>query len=153
MKLFLFLLFTVFPFQVFAACGSECITPPNCEKMGYRRDITCPESYILCPLDTNYKWCKQYTCSDGRYDASPKNALDGYKCTQVKYHGLNCYDCEFGICPDGYYNTQTCWNGSMYSYVSDSDNCDRIGYTDVLGDCSTYLVCPADKNKIKCIFK
>jgi len=78
---------------VYAACGSDCKIPPTCSQMGYRQDISCPEGFITCPFDSSYKWCKEYTCADGRYQDAPLPAQEGYSCSPATYHGHTCYDC------------------------------------------------------------
>ena len=80
------------PFSAAAqTCGQDCTTPPTCSQLGYKKDIYCPDGFITCPFDTSYKWCKEYTCEDGRYYSSP---LTGdYTCSKAEYHGLTCYDC------------------------------------------------------------
>lgn len=74
-------------------CGQDCVQPPSCAALGYKEVINCPDDYVVCPFDSNYKWCKEYTCEDGRYYSSPLKASDGYSCASVSYHGLRCYDC------------------------------------------------------------
>ena len=84
------------PFSAAAqTCGQDCTTPPTCSQLGYKKDIYCPDGFITCPFDTSYKWCKEYTCEDGRYYSSP---LTGdYTCSKAEYHGLTCYDCVAAV--------------------------------------------------------
>lgn len=80
------------PFEIKAqTCGQDCTPAPSCATLGYKEVINCPEDFVVCPFDSKYKWCKEYTCEDGRYYSSK---LDGYNCISVTYHGLNCYDCS-----------------------------------------------------------
>lgn len=78
------------------ACGEDCLSAPSCASMGYKENINCPEDFIVCPFDSKYKWCKEYTCEDGRYYTNPLKKSDGYTCNPVYYHGLTCYDCVSG---------------------------------------------------------
>lgn len=131
-----------------AACGMSCTDPFTCAALGYKKDIVCNEGAIICPFDSSYKWCKVYTCADGRYEENP---LDGYTCDEVKYHGLKCFDCYDADCPSGQYNPNTCWKGQLWRLVTDENDCSLLGYTDSKGDCSNYLACPANHDMIKCI--
>ena len=90
------LLYPLCPFSAAAqTCGQDCTTPPTCSQLGYKKDIYCPDGFITCPFDTSYKWCKEYTCEDGRYYSSP---LTGdYTCSKAEYHGLTCYDCVAAV--------------------------------------------------------
>lgn len=133
-----------------AACGMSCTNPSTCADLGYEKGMECNEGAILCPFDSSYKWCKKYTCEDGRYYKAPLNASDGYACEAVDYHGLTCYDCDFD-CPSGQYNIVTCWNGKLYALATDENDCSHLGYIDSKDDCTNYLACPADLNKVICI--
>ena len=84
------------PFSAAAqTCGQDCTTPPTCSQLGYKKDIYCPDGFITCPFDTSYKWCKEYTCEDGRYYSSP--LAGDYTCSKADYHGLTCYDCVAAV--------------------------------------------------------
>ncbi len=133
-----------------AACGMSCTNPFTCASLGYEKDMECYEGAILCPLDTSYKWCKKYTCADGRYEKSPSAATGGYTCDVVDYHGLTCYDCYLDKCGPGEYNKETCWEGKLWNLASDPTTCSQLGYTDSADDCTNYLACPADHKKVKC---
>ncbi len=90
------LLYPLCPFSAAAqTCGQDCITPPTCSQLGYKKDIYCPDGFITCPFDTSYKWCKEYTCEDGRYYSSP--LAGDYTCSKADYHGLTCYDCVAAV--------------------------------------------------------
>lgn len=104
-KIFLLSLLFI-PLNAFAqVCGEDCIEQPSCADLGYKQDISCKNGYITCPFNSSYKWCKEYTCEDGRYYSKPLNSTDGYFCNAVKYHGLTCYDCSLASCEDvGYYS-------------------------------------------------
>lgn len=91
---YLLLLFMLFSAPVYAACGDDCIDKPTCEQLGYSKTITCSEGFLSCPFDSSYKWCKQYSCADGRYESADLSDSKGTTCTAVQYHGLNCYDCK-----------------------------------------------------------
>ncbi len=154
MKKFFLLAFIFLPLNTSAqVCGEDCFERPSCEDLGYKQGINCPESYVTCPFDPTFLWCKQYTCADGRYENSPKNANEGYACEAVSYHGLTCYECEVAVCANGKYNRSTCWNGQLYELVTNADLCVSLGYTDIHGYCDEYLVCPADETRIKCILR
>ncbi len=93
MKLLISLFLLVFPLKVqSSSCGINCVTTPTCSELGYFKDITCSNGYVLCPFDTSYKWCKQYTCADGRYKDNPLTE-GGWECSEVEYQGLTCYEC------------------------------------------------------------
>ncbi|MBQ8870349.1 MAG: hypothetical protein IJ019_03125 [Alphaproteobacteria bacterium] len=92
MNIVIVTLLLMFPVDVFAACSSDCVVEPTCHELGYRQNINCPNGYISCPLDPSYKWCKQYKCSDGRYNSQYTNEV-GWDCEDVPYHGLSCLDC------------------------------------------------------------
>lgn len=134
-------------------CGQSCINAPSCTAMGYKKNINCDEGYIACPFDSSYKWCKEYTCADGRYYESPIGLSDGNTCDIVSYHGLDCYDCYVAGCPEGTYNKVTCWDGRLWALATDVTYCSQLGYIDSKNDCSNYLACPADKSKVICIPK
>ena len=86
----------LYPFSAAAqTCGQDCTTPPTCSQLGYKKDIYCPDGFITCPFDTSYKWCKEYTCEDGRYYSSP--LAGDYTCSKADYHGLTCYDCVAAV--------------------------------------------------------
>lgn len=154
MKNILLLSLLLLPFNVSAqVCGQDCIDRPSCAKLGYKQNITCTEGYITCPFDSSYKWCKQYTCEDGRYYSAPLKSSDGYSCIQVEYHDLICYECSIALCEDGYYNRETCWNGLLHELVTDAERCAALGYTDDVGNCREYLKCPASKTKVKCLLR
>ena len=95
MKVYFWAILSIFSFFSFPVgaqvCGEDCTTPPTCSQLGYKKGLTCPEGGIICPFDASYKWCKEYTCDDGRYYSSP--LAGDYTCAKVEYHGLTCYDC------------------------------------------------------------
>lgn len=97
MKKFLFMLIICLLYTPVRAqaqtCGENCISTPSCASLGYKQQIYCPDDYIICPFDSSYKWCKEYTCADGRYDDFPTSKTNG-SCKAVSYHGLTCYDCS-----------------------------------------------------------
>ncbi len=83
--------------SVYGACFNECKAVPECAKMGYKLqgDIFCPDGYITCPFDSQYIWCKEYTCKDGRYsDTEELTGEKGYVCDEVDYHHRKCYHCH-----------------------------------------------------------
>ena len=134
-KIFLLsLLFT--PLNAFAqVCGEDCIEQPSCADLGYKQTITCESGYITCPFDSSYKWCKEYTCEDGRYYSKALNSSDGYDCTSVKYHGLTCYECQLNPCHNYTFtscpanaNCSSCDNNSNLKYKNDS--C-KAGYIEI----------------------
>lgn len=133
------------------ACGQSCTNPPSCSALGYKKNITCLEGYITCPFDSSYKWCKEYTCEDGRYYSALLKSSDGYTCDAVKYHGLSCYDCYIEGCQSGQYNKATCWSGKLWALATDVTYCSQLGYIDSKDDCSNYMACPADTSQVKCI--
>ncbi|MBE6450899.1 MAG: hypothetical protein E7016_02915 [Alphaproteobacteria bacterium] len=92
MTVFVTLLLLLFSDTAFSSCVNDCTYEPTCLELGYKQNINCPNGYIVCPLDSSYKWCKQYTCEDGRYKKQKFTDI-GYECTQVNYHGHTCYDC------------------------------------------------------------
>jgi len=132
-----------------AACGSDCNTPPTCIQMGYRQNISCPEGYITCPFDSSYKWCKEYTCTDGRYQDAPLSAQEGYSCSSVTYHGRTCYECtcapQVGKCRfnasnkgNGGILSSPCCNGNYDTCVSLCNNSFTTKYpanSEVIGTC------------------
>ncbi len=84
-------------YSVQAACFNECKAVPECAKMGYKleKEIFCPDGYITCPFDSQYIWCKEYTCKDGRYsDTKELTGEKGYVCDEVDYHHRKCYHCH-----------------------------------------------------------
>lgn len=104
MKKILFLIAVLFAPVVYAAddiCTGEgvCEDLPTCESLGYSKNRYCPEGYITCPFDTDYIWCKTFECGMGGYldvdsdEISIKRA-QGYICKKVKFHGLECYECD-----------------------------------------------------------
>ncbi len=133
-----------------AACGSDCNTPPTCIQMGYRQDISCSEGYITCPFDSSYKWCKEYTCTDGRYQNAPLSASEGYSCSSVSYHGRTCYDCtcapQAGKCKYNAANKGTggvlsspCCNGNYNTCISSCSSTytvSRPANSDIVNTCS-----------------
>ena len=105
MKKILFLAMVLFAPIVNAAnndiCTSEskCEDLPACERLGYTKNRYCPEGYVTCPFDSDYIWCKTYTCEMGGLLSvdSEKVALakaKGYICKKVKFHGLTCNECD-----------------------------------------------------------
>jgi hypothetical protein len=94
MKLFVVLFLSIIPLTSYAStCNDNCTETPTCEFLGYFKDATCENEYITCPFDSSYKWCKQYTCSDGKYhDEHPVEA--GWECREISYKGSSCLDCE-----------------------------------------------------------
>ena len=138
-KIFLLSLLFI-PLNAFAqVCGENCIEQPSCADLGYKQNITCESGYITCPFDSSYRWCKEYTCEDGRYYSKPLNSTNGYSCTAVEYHGLTCYECELdpcydftlSSCPIGG-NCSTCSDGSNLKYKIDSCKEGYIGLINVL---------------------
>ena len=99
MKVYFWAILSIFSFFSFPVgaqvCGEDCTTPPTCSQLGYKKDIYCPDGFITCPFDTSYKWCKEYTCEDGRYYSSP--LAGDYTCSKADYHGLTCYDCVAAV--------------------------------------------------------
>lgn len=152
-KLFLLLLLCA-PFNVSAqVCGNDCIEQPSCADLGYKQDITCENGYITCPFDSSYHWCKEYTCEDGRYYASPSDAEDGYTCEEVPYYGITCYDCV-ATCSEGFTagitSSTDCQaiplSGCIY-VISDSsnDNCGMCYYSEACdGSYCSKEACEAD---------
>lgn len=110
---------TATSFAADANCGSECAEPPTCLSLGYkpRTGINCPEGSIVCPFDSSYIWCKQYTCADGRYESENNSSST---CTEVSYHGLTCYDCSCADYPlttkTEYGIYETCYSGTTAKY-------------------------------------
>ncbi len=150
-KLFLLLLLCA-PFNVSAqVCGNDCIEQPSCADLGYKQDITCENGYITCPFDSSYHWCKEYTCEDGRYYASPSDAEDEY-CSEAPYHGITCYDCT--TCSEGFTagitSSTDCQaiplSGCIY-FIPDSSNanCGMCYYPEVCdGSYCSKEACEAD---------
>ena len=92
MNIIVALFLLIIPTEAFSACVSGCINEPNCYDLGYRENMDCPNGAILCPLNSAFKWCKQYTCEDGGYRDKISNEV-GYACEEVNYHGKVCYKC------------------------------------------------------------
>lgn len=138
-------------------CKGEgsCEDLPACETLGYTKNRYCPEGYITCPFDTDYIWCKTYECGMGGYMNAPKTdaandpdrvaiankKAQGYICKKVKFHGIECYECDTldgNICKyddvnkgEGTLKGQPCGNGK---YPECESNCaDRDKTADILG--------------------
>ena len=142
----------LYPFSAAAqTCGQDCTTPPTCSQLGYKKDIYCPDGFITCPFDTSYKWCKEYTCEDGRYYSSP--LAGDYTCSKAEYHGLTCYDCvaaaEEDICSA--YDEQTlvealqCADCPVITVLNDISITDKLpdlkeGQTLKAADGQTYTI-------------
>lgn len=109
-------------------CSESCEEAPLCSSLGYKLRPTttsgslvinslCSEGYVVCPFDSNYIWCKQYTCADGGY-SSTNNIVNS--CTSVFFHGKRCYDCNCSGYPlttksaAGIYDV--CYSGSAKRY-------------------------------------
>ena len=82
-------------------CTSEdsCKDLPACERLGYKRNMYCPEGHITCPFDTSYIWCKTYGCEMGGFldvdsEKVAQKKAQGYVCKKVKFHGLTCSECD-----------------------------------------------------------
>ena len=146
------LLCPLYPFSAAAqTCGQDCTTPPTCSQLGYKKDIYCPDGFITCPFDTSYKWCKEYTCEDGRYYSSP---LTGdYTCSKAEYHGLTCYDCVAAVEEDicSAYDEQTlvealqCADCPVITVLNDISITDKLpdlkeGQTLKAADGQTYTI-------------
>ena len=142
----------LYPFSAAAqTCGQDCTTPPTCSQLGYKKDIYCPDGFITCPFDTSYKWCKEYTCEDGRYYSSP---LTGdYTCSKAEYHGLTCYDCVAAVEEDicSAYDEQTlvealqCADCPVITVLNDISITDKLpdlkeGQTLKAADGQTYTI-------------
>ena len=137
MKFFVVLFLSIIPLTSYATtCNDNCIETPTCESLGYFKDATCENEYITCPFDSSYKWCKQYTCSDGKYhDEHPVEA--GWECREISYKGSSCLDCECKPLDTCKYNANNAGNGILLdpcctgSYQSCWSNCPRsISYPD-----------------------
>ena len=155
MKVYFWAILSIFSFFSFPVgaqvCGEDCTTPPTCSQLGYKKGLTCPEGGIICPFDASYKWCKEYTCDDGRYYSSP--LAGDYTCAKVEYHGLTCYDCvatvEEDICSA--YDEQTlvealqCADCPVITVLNDISITDKLpdlkeGQTLKAADGQTYTI-------------
>lgn len=109
-------------------CGSDCVETPNCIVLGYSLNPSCDGEKLVCPFDSNYQWCKKYTCADGRY-ATENNA--DKTCHAVTFHGLSCYDCNCSdypntSCPD-HAQCSTCTSkGAIYYNITSCDKGYRL---------------------------
>ena len=107
--------------SVYSACYNDCKPLPDCEAMGYKleKDIFCPDGAITCPFDSRYKWCKEYTCKDGRYsDTEMLTGERGYRCDAVDYHKRTCYYCRCDPDPN-----ECKWSNLNKGYGEISDGC------------------------------
>lgn len=130
-----------------AACFNDCQSLPDCEAMGYKKDMYCPYGYIKCPFDKSYKWCKEYKCADGRYtteaeDLSTKEI--GYRCDHVDYHGLSCYHCYCAA------DTSVCkWNESNKGTANLTDGCCDGWYKTCTNTCKDTVTVPKNATGIQ----
>ncbi len=133
--------------DVKSACLNNCESLPNCADLGYKKitELVCPEGLILCPFDTSYGYCKEYTCSDGRYfDAEVLGQKKGYQCESVAYHGLTCYNCYCDPDP-----TVCKWTLSNKGYAEISDECCDGKYAACENVCKDTVVVPEHATGIK----
>lgn len=126
-------------------CVEDNVT--KCAELGFTQS-SCPYGGVACYYDSTLWHCAKWTCADGRYYAT-SDKPNGAKCIEVSYKGLDCFDC-YSECPVGMVDFATCWGGSLYQIINDATYCTSLGYIDNLGSCTDYLVCPADRNKIRC---
>ena len=155
MKVYFWAILSIFSFFSFPVgaqvCGEDCTTPPTCSQLGYKKGLTCPEGGIICPFDASYKWCKEYTCDDGRYYSSP--LAGDYTCAKVEYHGLTCYDCVAAVEEDicSAYDEQTlvealqCADCPVITVLNDISITDKLpdlkeGQTLKAADGQTYTI-------------
>jgi hypothetical protein len=142
-------------------CNLNLTTAPTCAALGYTRTASCPEGYVTCPFNSAYKWCKTYTCADGRYES--KN-LDS--CVAVSYHGLGCYDCScsgytLDSCPTGAVCSECAVNNTKYYQVKSCED-DYIAQRDDTTQqlscqeaCAGYSLstCPTNGTCSTCLWK
>jgi len=144
MRVLLFLL-------IFASVGTAnaavCVenNSSNCGALGYTKK-SCPYGGVRCPYDTSLWYCGEWTCADGRYEDA---AVAGKECVSVSYKGMNCYDCSG--CSGNAVDVLTCWSGKLNTILNNSSQCSSLGYIHTAGSCTSYVACPADLTKIRCL--
>lgn len=137
MKLFVALFLFILPITANASnCKVGCVDMPTCEDLGYSKTIRCGNGsdVVLCPFDSSYKWCKQYSCEDGKYRSSAPTGEEGWSCPEVSYNGLKCYNCSCKPSDDCIYNSQNQGSGTL------SNRCCNGNYKKCITNC------PGNKN-------
>ncbi len=133
---------------------SQCVNDyrERCEELGYT-ESSCQYGGVACQYDTSKWHCAKWECKDGKYyTADNKPPEDKYSCTEIEFKGLACFDCSIE-CEEGQVNYNNCWDGKMAEIVRPENPvefCASLGYEDSSEDCTNYLRCPADLNRVHC---
>ncbi len=114
MKYILFLMMILFSGQ---AVALECVKQPSCADLGYKQEndpMCAHDGYLICPFDSNYKKCVNFSCESLGFTQSNKSTWCGKisKCPTDNTYTLCKALCEVG---DVYYSDGTC------GYVQDYD--------------------------------
>ncbi len=115
MKYVLILIAILFSGQ---AVALECVKQPSCADLGYKQEndpMCADDGYLICPFDSNYKKCVNFSCESLGFTQSNKSTWCGKisKCPTDNTFTLCKALCEIG---DVYYSDGTC------GYATDYDN-------------------------------
>ncbi len=80
-----YILGTISLFWASQSMAADCASLPSCEAMGYKKgfDSLCGEdlsNYVVCPYDTEYRKCINYTCAGLGFTNTDKTAW----CADIK---------------------------------------------------------------------
>lgn len=119
----------------------------KCAELGYTQ-TSCPAGGVACPFDKTKFNCIAFSCADlGLLDSIPADMT----CVQVGPNnpdiGIGCFKCQ---CGPGYINPKGC-NGIVETLMTDKTICAQLGYINSVTDCVSYLPCPSDANKVRCL--
>ncbi|HCU58519.1 MAG TPA: hypothetical protein DIC64_00890 [Alphaproteobacteria bacterium] len=115
----------------------------QCAVLGYT-ETSCPFGGIACPFDKTKLNCTSLSCEDlGLFSTNPANM----QCEAITNSGLTCYKCR---CSAGFINPEGC-GGLIDSLTSDKSICAELGYTNSITECNSYIPCPSNSNKVRCL--
>ncbi|MBR2299565.1 MAG: hypothetical protein IJ870_03205 [Alphaproteobacteria bacterium] len=115
----------------------------QCATLGYTA-TSCPYGGIACPFDKTKLSCTLWSCKDfGLFETKPADM----ECEKVSNADIVCFKCQ---CGPGFINPEGC-GGVVDTLKNDKSICAELGYTNSITECNTYLPCPSNPNKVRCL--
>lgn len=74
LKIFIFAILLTASEQAFAQAELQCEPVPDCEELGYKQEVDCPNgAYVACPFNAAYKKCVNQSCADLGFSTTDKS--------------------------------------------------------------------------------